>query len=93
MAKLTNHQQTLLAFFATGATVEICTSIGRCLGRCAFPSGKPEGFSKTILNSLLTRSLLLEREHTVYGLRWSVLAINERGTELIKLSEVDHETS
>ncbi|WP_158972630.1 hypothetical protein [Paraglaciecola sp. L3A3] len=93
MAKLTNHQQALLAFFATGATVEICTSIGRCLGCCAFPSGKPDGFSKTILNALLIRSLLSEHEHTVYGLRWSVLAINERGIELNKLSEVDHEAS
>lgn len=93
MTKLTSHQQALLAFFANGATVEVCTSLGRCLGRFVYPNGKPEGFSKTILDSLMIRSLLSEHENTVYGLRWSVLSVNERGIELNKQCEVNHETA
>jgi hypothetical protein len=36
---------------------------------------------------------LSEHEHTVYGLRWSVLSVNERGIELNKQCEVNHETA
>ena len=51
MKKLTLSQSALLGYFAKGGVVELCTTVCSQLGATNFSAGRPEQFSKTVLNA------------------------------------------
>lgn len=77
MKELSPKHRNLLSFLKSGGCVEVCTSVGRPLGECQFPNGRPEGFSKAALDSLYAWGYLAEREVPYYGLRYSRLTYKE----------------
>lgn len=86
MDKLSHNQVDLLMSLYGGNHIDICTSVGRSLGKITSKATLPYGFTKSVINSLYTWGLLVESEFLDCGLRWSRLSISTKG--MLRLKEV-----
>jgi hypothetical protein len=84
MEKLSHNQLDLLMSMHAGNHIDICTSIGRSLGKMTSKTALPYGFSKAVMNSLYTWGLLVDKEFQEYGLRWSRITISTNGILQLK---------
>ncbi|MCL2913093.1 hypothetical protein L2725_04750 [Shewanella corallii] len=74
-----DEQKTLIHYLAAGYVVEVCTEVCPDLGSVAELNNYPGHFNQRSLFRLKREGLLKEKHHYHSGLRWTRLALNEKG--------------
>tara|TARA_R110002167_G_scaffold73684_1_gene206380 strand:- start:1427 stop:1705 length:279 start_codon:yes stop_codon:yes gene_type:complete len=82
-SKLTKTHRDTLSLIDTKQHIEICTSIGRSLGKAMFADGADAKPIMASLQTLYSWGYFDDEELFYYGLRFSRLTINDKGTKAL----------
>lgn len=89
MDKLSKKHHQFLTWLARGNFVDICTMVGRQLGKTVLSEPYSEKGLNASVNSCLVWGLLVQDELHIYGIRWSRLTLSEKGREFLKQHRSD----
>ncbi len=81
--KLTETQIDYLKWFRDGHSLSFCTTISSELGKVTYTGGMPFKSDKRALMNLVKYGLLQEQERFDFGIRSSVMTINQKGLSLL----------
>jgi hypothetical protein len=86
--KLTKKQKLNLLRLSQGKHISVCTQVGRKCGQVLFETGENATSYLAAINTFYSWGLFDEEEHWVYGIRYSLLTVNEKGKLALLNAEV-----
>ena len=82
--KLTPTQINLLNWMNDGNSVSFCTEVSTQLAKISYSTPPPFHLDKRAVTNLKRDGYLEEIEKFIFGIRWSMLTINNKGVALLE---------